>query len=320
MKKHKLIKQIGVISVSLIVMFNCANSYAQENQKEKKERILKIRRLISKTLSSIDKAYRNNEIGRDEKLIYKTKTFMEPELVPERFRAAKYEKERPERKYHQDLLKKVLEEIREEWLKTNRETHSKIWSSEIFSHLKKYIKEEAKKRQDRLGYRFLYISPKEAYILKEINLDQLMLYRYGPPKERPERFIPPERTIFPDPPPRDCIQRLETEWILPLAKYSKYLKPETKEKIKLYHWREEAQIRNRKLKVIIDSPKEGVNAPSRYGGSFYVDSVYEDGEWKDLNPKGGAETYTGEVKIKGKITSPEMYDITSAWARVGGER
>ncbi|MBA7537658.1 hypothetical protein ES705_29927 [subsurface metagenome] len=240
---------------------------------------------IDTTLWAIEKAYRNREIDLDTKLILKVKALQEPGSVPGKYKPIEYVKEKLELKYHQDDFKRVLREVRERWLETRIETHSEIWSSRIFSYLKEYIREDVKREQEMFGYEFMWIPPDDAYIMKEIDLDQMMLYRYGPPEEWPARFIPPKPTRVPHPFFRD---KKPSPWEerLPLVRYSRYLRPETG------------------VGIEIDSPKEAV-------GGFSWGIGYPEKE-----KQGGLKVYTPTVKIKGKIVTPEMYEEVEAWVVV----
>ena len=329
MKNKGLIKYLGIILVGFILLSCGMELWAEEKEAEKveievplheggerksylvtreeRDRIFRMRQAIGKTLWEIEEAYRNREIDLDTKLILKVKALLDPENVPGKYKPVEYGKERLELKYHQDFFKKVLKELREKWLDTRIETHSKLWASEIFPHLKEYIRENADKRQERFGFEFSYISPEDAYIIREIDLDQMMLYRYGPPEEWPARFIPPKRTKFPKPIPRDIIPPSDEELILPLVRYSRYLRAETKEKIKLHRWK---QYRTG-LGIGIDSPKEAVGGYS-LGWIMHTRDKHGN-KIVDEERRGGLKVYTPTVKIKGKIVTPEMYPEAEAW-------
>lgn len=352
MKNKGLIKYLGIILIGCILLFWGMRVWAEEEEKEsekveirvwqdeyrreekkylvtkeERDRIFRMRDAVNETVGAIEEAYRNREIDLDTKLMCKVKALEEPAGVPEKYRSSKYGKDKPDLKYHQDGLKRVLREVHKKWLETRIDTHSKIWSSEIFPYLKEYIEKKTEREREIFGYESLYISPtdayviRDAYLIREIDLDQMMLYIYGPPEETPAKFLSSKSTKIPKPIPFDIIIPSPYVEMLPLVRYSRYLRAETKEKIKLHRWKGLAERRGNRVGIGIDSPKEGVNAPSRYGPTPYaIDAVYKDGKWKILKPEGGAKVYTASVKIKGKITSPEMYDITSVWASVGGKR
>ena len=322
-KNKSLIKYLGIIVIGSILLSCGMKLWAEEKAgekvwievrqdefgttkkkylvtKEERDRIWERRRALGETFNAIGKAYRDKEIDLETKLMYEIKALEEPQLVPEKYRAAKYRKEKPDLKYHQGKLKRVLREVRERWLETRIETHSEIWSSEIFPYLKEDIKKAAERERDMFGYEFLWIPPDDAYIIREIDLDQMMLYIYGPPEEWPAKFIPPERTRIPKGYRGPDIMPSDWEVILPLVRYSRYLSRETKEKIKLYRWK---QYRTG-VGIGIDSPKEAV-------GGFSWGIGYPEKE-----KQGGAKVYTPTVKIKGKIVTPEMYEEVEAWVVV----
>jgi len=336
MKNKGLIKYLGIILIGCILLSCGMGLRAEEKEAEKveievplheggetkkylvtgeeRDRIFRMRQAIGKTVWAIEEAYRNREIDLDTKLILKVKGLLKPEDVPGKYKPIEYVKEELELKYHQDHFKRVLKEVREKWLDTKIETHSKLWSSEIFPYLKEYIKENAERERGMFGYEYLFIGPIDAYILREIDLDQMMLYTYGPREEWPARFIPPEPTRWPHPFYGDI---LPSPWqeILPLVRYSRYLRAETKEKIKLHRWKDLAERRGNRVGIGIDSPKEAVGG---YSLGWIMHTLDKHGnKIVDEERRGGLKVYTPTVKIKGKIVTPEMYPEAEAWLVLG---
>jgi hypothetical protein len=338
MKNKGLIKYLGIILIGSILLSCGMRVWAEEGEKEsekveievredeygttkkkylvtkeERDRIFRMRDAVNETLGAIEEAYRNREIDLDTKLICKVKALEEPGSVPEKYKSIKYGKEKPELKYHQDGLKRVLREVHKKWLETRIETHSKIWSSEIFPYLKKYIEKKTEREREIFGYESLYISPtdayviRDAYLIREIDLDQMMLYIYGPPEETPAKFLSSKPTKIPKPIPRDIIMPTPWDRMLPLVRYSRYLKPETKEKIKLHRWKDLAERQRNMLGIGIDSPKEAVKTPGKYYSWIFITNA------ENL---GGLKTYTPTAKIKGKIETPEMYPEVEAWVVV----
>lgn len=307
MKNKDLIKYLGIILIGSILLSCGMKLWAEEEEKEKagdkvwievrqdeygetkkylvtkeeRDRIFRMRNAIGETLWAIEKAYRNREIDLNTKLIYKVKALEEPGSVPGKYKPIKYVKEKIESKYHQDQVKRVYREAFNKWYELKYATHKKLRPYIKGQNLDPYKPEEV----IIIGYHGVNPLVKKAYMKGEIDIDQVFLYEFGPSEEIPARFIP-KRTV----PLHPFEYDMQYEDLSFLPRYCKYLRPETKEKIKRYHWKREIEEGKHGLGIRIDSPKK--------------------------DKKGKIIMYTPTVKIKGAVISPEIYDITSGWGLV----
>ncbi len=308
MRNRALIKYLGIIVIGCVLLSCRTMLWAEEKEKEgekveievrqdeygttkkkylvtkeERDRIFKMKQAIGKTLWAIEKAYRNREIDLDTKLILKVKALQEPGSVPGKYKPIEYVKEKLELKYHQDQVKRVYREAFNKWYELKYATHKKLRP-----YLRGVDLEEIQADSGEIiiiGEHWDNPLVKKAYMKGEIDIDQVFLYQFGPAEEIPARFIP-KRTVPLQPFEYDM--QLEDVGFLP--RYCKYLRPETKEKIKHYHWKWEIEEGKHGLGIRIDSPKK--------------------------DKKGKIIMYIPTVKIKGAVISPEIYDITSGWGLV----
>jgi len=66
--------------------------------KEERDRIGGMRKILMEILNGIGKVYRDKEIDLGIKLIYEIRALEEPEIIPKKYRAADYRKEKPDLK------------------------------------------------------------------------------------------------------------------------------------------------------------------------------------------------------------------------------
>jgi len=329
MRNRALVKYLGIIVIGCVLLSCRTRLCAEEEEKagekvwievrqdeygttkkkylvtkEERDRIFKMKQAIGKPLWAVEKAYRNREIDLDTKLIYKVKALEEPGSVPEKYKPIKYVKEKIESKYHQDQVKRVYREAFNKWYELKYATHKKLRP-----YLRGVDLEEIQADSGEIiiiGEHWDNPLVKKAYMKGEIDIDQVFLYQFGPAEEIPARFIP-KRTVPLQPFEYDM--QLEDVGFLP--RYCKYLRPETKEKIKLYYWKERY---NRRIGIMIDSPKEAVGG---YSLGWIMHTRDKNGKKiVDEKRRGGLKVYTPTVKIKGKIVTPEMYPEAEAWVVV----
>jgi len=329
MKNKGLIKYLGIILVGSILLSCGMELWAEEGEKEaekveievrqdefgtekkkylvtkeERDRIFRMRDAVNETLGAIEEAYRNREIDLDTKLICKVKALEEPGSVPEKYRSSKYGKDKPELRYHQDELKRVYTEVFSKWYELNFTTHKELRPYLKGIHLEVYGED----RTHIIGDRPENLLVKQAYMKGEIDIDQVFLYQFGPPEEIPAKFIVPPPTSPPLHPLQNDRQYEDSSF---LPRYSRYLRAETKEKIKLYRWKRQIEEGKHGLGIGIDSPKEAVGG---YSLGWIMHTRDKDGnKIVDEERRGGMKVYTPTIKIKGRIETPEMYPEAEAW-------